>query len=221
MRTSGYVVILVLALDVTGCGSPLTPGGSTVAPTVISPPSATSPSPTVTSISPTVGSIGGETEVTIIGAALGATVTFGGAAVQGRFDSRYPGARMILYTPPHAAGTVDVVVSGQGGRLVTLTGAYTYASPQTFDFNGDWVGFGNNGQDSQILFRIRDNALLSVSCDPEAALTFSPPRPVTDSEFAFVGDGVGFSGRIVSPSTATGTIKLGLCESNAWYATKQ
>jgi hypothetical protein len=45
---------------------------------------------------------------------------------------------------------------------------------------------------------------------------------VTNGEFSFArDDGVGFSGRIVSASTATGTIKLGSCESNAWNARKQ
>ena len=134
---------------------------------------------------------------------------------------------MILYTPAHAAGTVDVIVSGQNGQSVTLTGAYTYAPPHTFDFNGDWLGFGNNGQDSPIRFAIQNNMLISVSCQsatsaPDATVAFSPPRPVTNSEFSFAGDGgVRFSGRIVSPSSATGTIKLGECESDAWYASKQ
>lgn len=215
MRMSNAVVLLVLALDLAGCGSSSMPVVSTVAPTVASP-------PTVTSISPNIGSTGGAARLTITGANLGTAVTFGGATVQGRFDSRYPGAAMYVFTPAHAAGTVDVVVSGQGGQSVKLTDAYTYASPLTFDFNGNWSGFGNNGQDDLIVFTIRNDALLSVSCGPDETLTFSPPRPVTNGEFSFVGnDGVGFSGRIVAPSGATGTIKLGPCESNAWYATKQ
>jgi hypothetical protein len=117
---------------------------------------------------------------------------------------------------------VDVVVSGQDGRSVTLTDAYTYASPLTFDFNGDWAGIGETDQDGLVSFTIRDNLLLSVSCGPDVTLTFSPPRSVTNGEFSFVrDDGVGFSGRIVSASAATGTIKLGSCESNAWNARKQ
>ena len=117
---------------------------------------------------------------------------------------------------------MDVVVSGQGGQSVTLTGAYTYASPVTFDFNGDWTGFGETDQDGLVSFTIRGNLLLNVSCGPDVTLTFSPARSVTNGEFSVArDDGVGFSGRIVSASTATGTIKLGSCESNAWNARKQ
>ena len=110
---------------------------------------------------------------------------------------------MYLSTPSHAPGTVDVVVSGRGGQSVTLTGAYTYVSPVTFDFNGDWVSYGQTDEDGLVSFTIRDNLLLSVSCGPDVTLTFSPPRPVTNGEFSFVrDDGVGFSGRIVAVSSA-------------------
>ena len=156
----------------------------------------------------------------IDGARLGTTVTFDGVAVQGKFFSGNP--TMYLSTPAHTAGTVDVVVSGQGGESVTLSNAFTYASPLTFDFNADWMSFGQTDQEGLISFTIRDNLLLSVSCGPDITLTFSPPRPVTNGEFSFVGDGgVGFSGRIVAVSEATGTIKLGPCEFNGWHARKQ
>ena len=44
--------------------------------------------------------------------------------------------------PAHAAGTVEVIVTdrwGQAGR-----GEFTYVSPATFDFNGDWQGWAEN-----------------------------------------------------------------------------
>jgi hypothetical protein len=225
MRTTGFVVVAVLALHGAGCSSASTPSAPT--PTVVTPATPTVGTASVTSLSPNLGSTGGATEVKIVGAGLGATVTFGGVAVQGRFDSRSPNGLMLVYTPPHAAGTVDVVVSSLIGLPVTLIGAYTYASPQTFDFNGSWAGFGNNGQDSQILFTIQNNTLLSAACDdspgyPGRTLSFSPPLPVTNSEFSYVGsNGAIFSGRIVSPTAATGVIRLGLCASDAWYAAKQ
>ena len=175
--------------------------------------------PSVTSILPNVGSIGGATEVTIAGANLGTTVTFGGVSVQGRFFSG--SSTMYLSAPAHAAGAVDVVVTGYGGQLVTLTDAYTYVSPLTFDFNGNWASYGQTDQDGLIVFTIRDNLLLSVSCGADVMLTLSPPRPVTNGEFSFVSDGVEFSGRIVAASDATGTIKLGSCESAAWRGRKQ
>jgi hypothetical protein len=98
--------------------------------------------------------------------------------------------------------------------------------PQSFDFNGRWSGFGNNGQDYPITFTIQNNLLLTASCVgftgyPGATLTFSPPVPVTNGEFSFVGDGVKFSGRIVEASKSSGTIRLGPCASDAWTADKQ
>ena len=156
----------------------------------------------------------------IAGTTLGTTVTFDGIPVQGRFFSGNP--TMYLSTPAHAAGTVDVVVRGQGGQSVTLTNGYTYASLLTFDFNGQWAGVGETDQDGLVLFTIRDNMLRTVSCGPDVILTFSPPRPVTNGEFSYVrDDGVGFSGRIVAASGATGTIKLGSCQNNAWRARKE
>jgi len=212
LRLTIGIVCVLIAHVMAGCGSASAPA-SVVAPTVAA-------APSVTSILPSVGSIGGATAVKIAGTNLGTTVTFGGVAVQGRFFAGNP--TMYLSAPAHPAGTVDVVVSGQGGQLVKLTDAYTYVSPLTFDFNGDWVSYGENDQDGLISFTIRDDLLLSVSCGPDVTLTFSPPQRATNGEFSFVRDGgVGFSGRIVAVSDATGTIKLGSCESNAWHGRKQ
>jgi hypothetical protein len=220
--------LFFLALGMTGCGSSSTPSAPTpTTPTSVTPVTTTVGTASVTSLSPNLGSTGGATEVIIKGAGLGATVTFGGVAVQGRFDSRSPNGLMVVYTPPHAAGTVDVVATSLSGLPVTVPNAFTYAPPETFDFNGSWAGFGNNGQDSQILFTIQNNTLISAACDdlpgyPGRSLSFSPPLPVTNSEFSYAGgDGAVFSGRIVSPTTATGVIRLGPCASDAWYASKR
>ena len=219
MRTPGFVAIAGFPLLMVACGSS-TPSAPTIVP---------GPFPaivTVTSLAPTLGSTAGATEVRIVGGGMGATVTFGGAPAQGRFDSRSPNGLMVVYTPAHAAGTVDVVVSGVNGQSLTLKEAYTYASPQTFDFNGHWSGFGYNGQDTPIVFTIQNDMLLSAKClsvteDPDGIVTFSPPRPVINGEFSYAADGVVFSGRIVSPTSATGVIRLGPCASDAWYAAKQ
>ena len=216
-RVASTSVLLLIAHGLAGCGSSPVPTAATTTP---------STRPSVTAIVPDVGSTDGGTQVRLTGAGLGATVTFGGVAVTGRFDSRYPGALILLATPAHAAGTVDVVVSGQNGQSVTVTSAFTYASPQTFDFNGKWSGYGWNGQDNPIHFTIENNLVLSVECesissDPGTMVTFSTPRPVTNNEFDIDSDGVRFSGRMVSPSSATGVIRLGECASDGWYANKQ
>src|SRR5882724_7235266 len=153
MRVTRGISLLVLAHGISACGSSSTPTAPTpTTPTSVTPGTTTLGTASVTSLSPSLGSTDGATEVTIKGAGLGATVTFGGVAVQGRFDSRFPNGLMLVYTPPHAAGTVDVVVTSMSGQPLTVPGAFTYAPPQTFDFNGSWAGFGNNGQDNQILF---------------------------------------------------------------------
>jgi hypothetical protein len=133
---------------------------------------------------------------------------------------------MLVVAPAHSAGIVDVVVDTANGLSVTMAEGYTYASPETFDFNGGWSGFGNNGQDNVIAFTIRDNRLLSVSCGGiatpgGAAVTLSPPLTLTRNTFLFSRDGVEFSGRMVAPSMATGTIRLGECSSDGWYAERQ
>jgi hypothetical protein len=212
MRTRFGILIFLIAPVTAGCGSSARPA-SMVAPTTVA-------APSVTSMLPNVGSISGATAVKITGSNLGTTVTFGGVPVQGRFFAGNP--TMYLSAPAHAAGTVDVVVSGEGGQLVKLTDAYTYVSPVMFDFNGDWASYGENDRDALIFFTIRNDLLISVSCGPDVTLTFSPPRPVMNGEFSVaLDDGVGFSGRIVGVSDATGTIKLGPCESNAWHGRKQ
>ena len=224
MRTPGIAVIATLALHVAGCGSSSTTAPT---PTAVAPVTSTVGTASVSSLSPNLGSTGGATQVNIVGAGLGGTVTFGGVPVQGTFDSRSPNGLMWVVTPPHAAGRVDVVLSSHFGPPITLPGGFTYAAPETFDFNGRWEGFGWNGQDNEILFTIQNDMLLTVTCtgvfanDPDTTVTLSPPRPVTNSEFSFVGDRVNFSGRIVAPSMASGTIRLGPCASDAWYATKQ
>jgi len=218
MRVRSAIIVLLVVQGISSCaGSPSRPSvsvvpstGSAAAPAVI---------PSVRSLSPNVGSTGGGTQVKIDGAGLGTTVTFGGVPVQGRFFSGNP--TMYLSTPPHAAGAVEVVVSGQGGESVPLTNAFTYASPLAFNFNADWVSFGQTDRDGDVAFTIRNNLLLTVSCGTDVVLTFSPPRPV-NGEFSFAGeDGVSFSGRIVAASEAIGTIRLGRCESSEWRARKQ
>ena len=69
-----------------------------------------------------------------VGVQLGASVTIGGLAVRTSFLA----GTLFLITLPHAAGTVDVVVTNPNGASSSLPGGYTYALPATFDFNGVW-----------------------------------------------------------------------------------
>lgn len=73
------------------------------------------------------GSTAGGTAVTISGSYLDGTasVEFGGAPAV--FTPGGAG-QLLVATPPHAAGPVDVVVRGPGGAS-TLAGAFTYFAP--------------------------------------------------------------------------------------------
>ena len=81
--------------------------------------------PGITSVSPAAGPTAGGTTVTINGSNLGGatTVTFGGASAAIVTDTP---TQITVTAPPHAAGTVDVVVTTPGGTA-TATNAYTYA----------------------------------------------------------------------------------------------
>ncbi len=215
MRLTGRCLLLMALQGMAACG------GSSTAPTSV-------PAPTITSISPGVGSVAGLTRIDITGTGLRlANVTLSGAPTTGVYDPSYAdGTHLSFFTQSHAAGTVDVVVTNPDGQSARLNAAYTFVLPQSFDFNGRWSGFGNNGQDYEITFTIQNNLLLTASCVgfpgyPGATLTFSPPVPATNGEFSFVGDGVKFSGWMIEASLSTGGIRLGPCASDAWTANKQ
>jgi hypothetical protein len=102
----------------------------------------------VTSITPNRGSTAGGETVTIQGANFHAqtTVTIGGAPLQ---NQTFTPARFIFgTTPPHAPGTVDVVVSNPD-ETVTIPGGFTYvtcnvtlsAADQTVGIAGGFASF--------------------------------------------------------------------------------
>jgi hypothetical protein len=211
MKMWSRIALLLLAQGTAACGT------SSTAPSA-SPPIVAAP--VVTSIVPNVGSTTGAAMVKIDGTNLGTAVTFGGTPVQGKFFAGNP--TLYLSAPPHAAGLVDVVVTGQHGERITLTNAYTYVSASTFDFNGAWMGYGESDGDERVSFTIRNDVLLSVSCGEEVTLTLSPAPRVSNGEFSYRrDDGVSFSGRIVAAGDSTGSITLGSCQSTEWHARKQ
>lgn len=93
------------------------------------------PAPTIRSIEPTTGTIAGGTVVTITGSNLSippnfacfapcpATVTFGGTTVAAREESN---ERVVVVTPPHAAGPVDVTLKTGDQRSVTVVNGFTF-----------------------------------------------------------------------------------------------
>lgn len=84
--------------------------------------------PAINSVSPPAGSIAGGEQVTITGTGFSVgppqpSVTFGGApATIVQMDK----TQIVVTTPQHAAGPVDVSVTNPGGTPAVLTGGYTF-----------------------------------------------------------------------------------------------
>ena len=94
--------------------------------------------PTVSSFSPTSGPDAGGTEITIGGSNLSPSincfapcptlVSFGNITVEPAEESR---TRLVVVTPAHAAGTVDMTISVPGEQPLVLHNAFTFiAGPE-------------------------------------------------------------------------------------------
>ena len=115
----------------------------------------------------------------------------------------------------------DVIVINPGGLEASLTGAYAYEPPDSFDFNGDWIAHAGPEYDIDMRFTIRNDVVVTVSCGMSAPLTFEAPPSVRNGEFSFLGDdGLAITGRLVSPVNAAGTINVPTCPATRWWADK-
>ncbi|MCU1350713.1 MAG: Ig family protein, partial [Acidobacteria bacterium] len=93
--------------------------------------------PNITTVQPSAGSVAGGTAVTISGSKFDlpagfacilpcpGKVFFGGVEATVR---ELTNSQIIVLTPAHAAGTVDVVVRTGDGRTATAANAYTYSA---------------------------------------------------------------------------------------------
>ena len=182
----------------------------------------------VGAVSPTAGSTGGGTTLRITGTGFQsrATVAFGGAPGTAYAENS---TTIHVTAPPHGPGAVDVLVTNPDGQAARLAGAYTYASPSSFDFNGTWVGYalahpesaarvGVSHADMDVRLTIQNNTVTSLTCGGAAIAIESPPS-VTNGEFSL--SGVSVTGRIVAAVEAVGTISTTACPSTRWNATKQ
>ena len=86
-------------------------------------PSSPSVPTTVDSISPATGLAGDAVKVSGAGFAPGAKVKLDGIAA---IVTSMTSALIVVRTPTHAAGKVDVVVTNPGGQTATVTEGYTY-----------------------------------------------------------------------------------------------
>jgi hypothetical protein len=170
--------------------------------------------PSVIALSINVGSTGGGTPVKITGTKLQqrATVTFGTATPTSStsWDPReVAGTSLLINTPAHAAGVVDVIVTNPNGETFRLNQGYEYAPQQSFDFNGDWDGVTTDGSDALVQFTIRNNVLTTASCRYDATKTVVLSTAAMNGEFSSQAPGVfSLTGRIVSATEAIGTVSV-------------
>jgi hypothetical protein len=185
---------------------------------------------TIESLEPASGSTGGGTSMTIAGTGFQSTttVTIGGERVIG-----YAGSSTKLYVtaPAHTAGVVDVVLSKENGASATLARGFTYAPPQSFDFNGTWVGYAlahpptgaaqvrAMHADMDMRLTVENNRVISFTCGG-SEVAFSPPA-ISNGEFTLAPEGIAITGRIVAPNEVTGKIDTPACPATLWYAYKQ
>jgi hypothetical protein len=213
MWLSGFTPIgfLVAALSA-GCSQPSTP---TQPDTGVKNAPAPSASLALTSLSPDTGSTDGGAQVLLSGANFkpGARVTFDGVEAPLAYGTSQI---MITHPPAHVAGSVDLVVTNPDGT--TAKRVFSYASPGSFDFNGDWDAVVS-GDEIVFRFTIRNNALVSVTCRTSAPIALTPTPDVANGAFSFSrADGASISGRLVAPSQAIGDINLPVCGAISWYA---
>jgi hypothetical protein len=98
----------------------------------------TFPPPTIVSVTPERGSTAGGTTVTIATNQSDAWVFFDGIPAASVVAGT---GTLVATTPPHAAGVVDLMVSGHGGQTTRAAG-FTYETPVLFkapDFDGDLI----------------------------------------------------------------------------------
>ena len=179
--------------------------------------------PVISELLPNIGSTDGSTPVTIRGTGFQnrLTVTVGGIKQQNQYSGDSTIAK--IFTDSHAAGMVDVIVINPDGGQASSK--FTFASPATFDFNGDWQGEAtdfNADVSAPFVLTIRDNIVVSVSCGG-SSVTLDPPPVVANGQFRSVfSDGKRIDGRIASTNFALGYVNLGSCVvSPYWSAEKK
>jgi hypothetical protein len=196
------------------------------------------PPPTISELIPNTGSTAGGAPVIINGTGTGSAVTVTVDGIVSTFETIWgPDDGISLQMPAHAAGTVEVILTDRYGR--TGSGVFTYASPATLDFNGDWQGWARlhvevpSDSGARLLLTIRDNIVVSVSCSvcrpgenclivSAPSLMPAPPPVVANGEFSFsVSGGLSMTGKLLSPIWAIGSINTPSCGSRHWWADKK
>jgi IPT/TIG domain len=171
-------------------------------------------------LSPDTGSTSGGTGLFISGVSFqsGGIVTVDGVPAGAHFNG---GAGYFLTTEPHAAGPVQIVVTNPDG-VVSNPLTYTFAPPESFDFNGTWESYSEETEEPNFVFTIQNNQLMSMTCRGAAPITFATPPAIVGGAFGFtLADGSRMAGRIVAPDSARGDMNVVACGPLNWVAYKR
>lgn len=145
--------------------------------------------PTITSIDPQTGHVNGGTRVTISGTNFtsGASVSFGETVGTGVLVDT-DGTNILVFTPTHAAGTVDVTVTNPDGESVIRAYGFTYSDapptianidPQTGHVNGGTrvtISGANFTSGASVSFGETAGTGILVGTDGTNILVFTPPH---------------------------------------------
>jgi hypothetical protein len=176
--------------------------------------------PSISGISAEPGSSrgGGGFKIQGSGFETGARVSFGGVGTAAALS----GGDLVGMAPAHPAGTVDVTVTNPSGASDTLRNAYTYVDPGSLDFNGEWEGWGNEGE-TAFRFTIRNNLLTAFSCGVDVTIAVSSEARVSDGTISLPREYGQFTGRIVTNSAAVGEMRIDRCSPwlHGWSAAKR
>lgn len=159
--------------------------------------------PVITAISPISGPVSGGTSVVIMGERLGlppgfacllpcpAKVTFDGVLAELKDEKD---SALLVSTPPHEAGTVDVTVTTGDGRTVTARNAFTYV-PQieaTYErfllpvyLDGEVPGANGSRWVTQLWLRNNSAEVISLApwpCDAACPPVFPLTRALVPGE---------------------------------------
>lgn len=182
------------------------------------------PPPSIESIFPDHSTLpGGQVRITGAGFHPGAIVKINDIH---SFSSGSSSTTLNVQAPSaQAPGTVDVVVMNPNGESAKLSGGFRYAAPGTLNLNGDWIGEADDLRDNhastRIKFVVRNNQLVSLTCDGGAAVPANTTVPVVNGAFSWEADGgLTVSGTFQSEESAVGRIRFPPCELT-WGAHKQ
>ena len=175
----------------------------------------------ITAVSPGAGATAGGTFLTIHGTGFqaGAKVTVGDLDATVLYQTL--ATELDLYTRPHLAGPVDVVVTNPDGQAVRVVARYTYSRPEERNFNGIWAGYLGIEGEIELGFKVKNDMLVSLSCNGrEKAVTLTS---TSSGDFSLDIDGrLAMTGALIRADRAEGIANLSVCGSYApWFATRQ